>query len=125
MADQKNTFAFTDRTKDFEEKDRKDNIVMNILAYCSLLVLIPIFAAKDSRVARFHANQGLVLAIIEVGCVILGVALGWIPVVKWIVNIVTWILEVGCVVLSVFGIVAAARKQAKELPVVGQFKILK
>ena len=32
---------------------------MAILAYFGILVLIPILAAKDSKFARFHANQGL------------------------------------------------------------------
>ena len=39
-------------------RDAQDNKVMAILAYFGPLVLIPIFAAKESRFARYHANQG-------------------------------------------------------------------
>ena len=47
--------------------DVQENKVMGILAYLSFLVLIPLFAAKESPFARFHTNQGLVLAIGEIG----------------------------------------------------------
>lgn len=124
MADN-GVFAMKDRTGEFEEKDRQDNKVMGILSYCSLLVLVPIFAAKESKFARFHANQGLVLAIVEVAIAIVASLLGMIPYVGWIFSLVGWLINVGCVVLAVFGIVAAARSQAKELPIIGGFKILK
>ncbi|MBO4412315.1 MAG: hypothetical protein J5794_09055 [Lachnospiraceae bacterium] len=98
---------------------------MGILAYLFLLVLVPIFAAKESKWARFHANQGLVLAIIEGALYVTMAVLGWIPVLGWIVNIVCWLANIGCVVLAVLGIVAAAKGQAKDLPIISKFKILK
>ena len=50
--------------------DVQENKVMGILAYLSFLVLIPLFAARESPFARFHTNQGLVLAIGEIGTII-------------------------------------------------------
>ena len=44
------------------------NKVMAILSYFGILVLIPIFAAKDDAFARYHANQGLVLLIASAIC---------------------------------------------------------
>ncbi len=41
-------------------------MVMGILCYLGILVLIPIFAAKDSKFVRFHANQGLILLLASV-----------------------------------------------------------
>ncbi|MBR5426739.1 MAG: hypothetical protein IK118_00195, partial [Clostridia bacterium] len=52
-----------DTTAEFDPADVQANKAMGVLAYLSWLVLIPIFAAKNSRFARFHANQGIVLAI--------------------------------------------------------------
>jgi len=43
---------------------------MAILAYLTWLVLIPLFAAKESKFARFHCNQGIVLAVAEIIAVI-------------------------------------------------------
>ena len=38
----------------------ENNKLMGILSYIGILVLIPIFAAKDDPFVRYHANQGLV-----------------------------------------------------------------
>ena len=71
-------FFRKNRTKEFnfdfwitcaEEMDPADvnaNKVMGVLAYLGILVLIPIFAAKGSKFARSHANQGLILLILEI-----------------------------------------------------------
>lgn len=48
----------SDMTSQFDPRDIQNNKVMAILAYFGILVLIPIFAAKESKFARFHANQG-------------------------------------------------------------------
>ncbi|MBQ1768087.1 MAG: hypothetical protein II425_02095 [Oscillospiraceae bacterium] len=96
---------------------------MGILAYIGPLVLVPIFGAKESKFARFHANQGLVLLIANVALSILGTILGLIT---WVLKLfLVWPFEVLCVVLCVLGIVAAAKGQCKELPIVGKIKILK
>ncbi|MBO4869559.1 MAG: zinc ribbon domain-containing protein [Clostridia bacterium] len=126
MADSKGLFTITDRTAEFDKEDAQQNKVMGILAYIGILVLVPIFAAKDSKFARFHANQGLVLAIFEVASyLIFSVILSMIPKIGWLFGVIGWIISVGLLVLAVLGIVAAARGQAKELPIIGQIKILK
>ena len=50
-----------DYTDSFHPQDIAQNKAMAILAYLGILVLIPIFAAKNSAFAKFHANQGLIL----------------------------------------------------------------
>ena len=57
-----------DRTSSYSPEDINNNKAMAILAYLSWLVLIPLFAAKESPFARFHVNQGLCLAIVEIIC---------------------------------------------------------
>ena len=119
-----------DTTADFDKADIEQNKIMGILAYLSWLVLIPIFAAPNSKFARFHANQGLVLAITEVAW--------WIvtAILKYILYRISWRLgyHVGTLldlvnlvflVMLVLGIVNAANGCAKELPVIGKLKILK
>ena len=102
---------------------------MAILAYFGILVLIPIFAAKESKFARFHSNQGLVLCI---AAILYGVAYSILSAVilaiSWRLYFVISLLGlVGVVfaVLAVIGIINAANGKAKELPVIGKFKILK
>lgn len=114
-----------DTTAEFDQNDIENNKVMAILAYLSWLVLIPIFAAKESKFARYHVNQGLVLAIAEIVCwVALGV-LGGLPLIGWIFRVIDGLFSLVCLIFAVIGIVNAANGRAKELPIVGKFKIFK
>ena len=99
-----------DTTAEFDSKDITDNKVMAVLAYIGILFLIPLLAAPNSRFARFHANQGLVLF------------LGLIPFVGWIIS---GAIGIVCLAFMIIGIVNAANGKAKELPLIGSFKLIK
>ncbi|MBQ7604227.1 MAG: hypothetical protein IJU75_04670 [Clostridia bacterium] len=105
-----------------EEKDIADNKVMAILAYLWILFLIPLFAAKESKFARFHANQGIILFIASIVVGIASAILGLIPIVGAIVG---WLLSICLFVFFILGIVNAVQGKAKELPFIGGIKILK
>lgn len=108
-----------DHTAEFAADDIKQNKAMGILAYVSLLVLIPIFAAKDSKWARFHANNGLILAAAEVSVWIVFGLLGLIPYVGLFFSLIGWLCNLVLIALSVFEIVFAAQGKARELPIIG------
>lgn len=114
-----------DTTAEFDRQDIQNNKAMGILAYLGILVLIPIFAAKDSKFARFHANQGLLLAIAEVGSSFICGILSRIPWIGWTFNGLQWAVYIACTVFTILGIINAAKGQAKELPLIGKIKILK
>ncbi len=105
-----------DTTSEYDAQDIEKNKVMAVLAY--ILFFIPLLAAKDSKFARFHTNQGLVLFL---GGIIASVA-AVIPVIGWIVAPIAGLV---ITVLAVIGIINALNGRAKELPVIGKFKILK
>ncbi len=113
-----------DSTAAYSRKDIDDNRIMGALAYLSWLVLIPLFAAKQSPFARFHTNQGLVLALAEIIVVIALAILRALPLIGWIFRIIRYLFEIACVVMSIIGIVNALNGRAKELPLVGSFRIL-
>lgn len=114
-----------DTTDEFDKKDIDDNKVMAILAYLSWLVLVPIFAANGSKFARFHVNQGLVLAIAEIACwVVLGI-LSIIPFIGLIFVIINVLFSAVCLVFSILGIINAANGKAKELPIIGKIRLMK
>ena len=115
----------TDRTDEFERDDINKNRVFAIFAYIGWLVLIPIFAAKNSKFARFHANQGLVLAIIMTASIFVLTLLSYIPYIGWLFSVLDWIASLGITALMVIGIITAATGKAKELPLIGKIKILK
>ena len=122
-------FNTADTTSQYDPADVEKKKAMGVLAYLSWLVLIPIFAAKDSKFARFHANQGLVLLIASA---IFGVV-RWVLseilfAISWRLYFVTVIISLLGLVflaLAIIGIVNAATGKAKELPVIGQIRILK
>lgn len=91
---------------------------MSILAYLGILVLIPIFAEKNNRFVHFHANQGLILFIASFASGVIS----FIPYLGVIVNVV---VSVAVLVFAIMGIVNACQGEAKELPIIGDIKILK
>jgi uncharacterized membrane protein len=118
--------------------DANANKVYGILAYIGILVLVSIFAApKESRYSRFHANQGLVLLIADVGgSIAIGIisgiltaiiAINWVLAVPFgiIIGLLWTAYGVGILVLVILGIVNAAKGEQKPLPIIGKFTILK
>ena len=118
-----------DSTSEFSQQDINSNKVMAILAYLGILVLVPIFAAKDSKFARFHANQGLVLFLAEIAFYIaLTIVSAIILAISWKLYFIITILSLVWIVflvLAIIGIINAANGKAKELPVIGKFTLLK
>ena len=106
-----------DSTAEYDQADINSNKVMAILAYIGILVLIPLFAAKNSKFARFHTNQGLLLFIVAL---IAGI-ISRIPVIGFLGTILDFV----CFIFAIIGIIYAAQGKAKELPFIGKYKILK
>lgn len=118
-----------DTSAQYNSQDVTSNKAMAILAYLGPLVLIPWLAAKDSRFARFHANQGLVLCIASIAfSIVYSILSAIILAISWrLTFIVTIIGLIGLVfmVLAIIGIINAANGRAKELPLIGKIRILK
>ena len=103
--------------------------VMAILAYLGILVLVPLFAAKESKFARYHTNQGLVLliagiiyligeTIVSTICYAIFWQIGFV--ISTILALVWW----GFLALAIIGIIRAVKGEKKPLPLLGGFKIL-
>ena len=126
-----NILDMPDTTSYYSRSDIEGNKLMAVLSYLGILVLIPILAAKDSPFAKFHATQGLNLLIVRVAWSIvsgiIGAILGAIGVtflsVLW--SIITWLVSIVIFLTMVIGIINAAQGKAKELPIIGGFRILK
>ena len=107
-----------DTTADYDKKDIEDNKLMGVLAYIGILFLVPLFAAKDSKFAKFHTNQGILLFIVGVA----GAIVGLLPIIGWIL---APIISLATLALTILGIVNVCQGKAKELPIIGKYKILK
>lgn len=100
-----------------------------VLAYLGWLVLVPILAGK-TEFSRFHANQGLVLAIAAtVVSIVVGIATGvlmvLVPILGIILGSLTGLIGLAELILMIMGIVNAAQGQMKPLPIIGGIKLLK
>ena len=84
-----------------------------------LLFFLPLVACPESKYAKFHANQSLLLLITAiVGDVILGV----IPVVGWMLMPIFGLVVLA---LGIIGLINGFGGKAKRLPLIGRFTILK
>jgi uncharacterized membrane protein len=110
-AQPKNTTAAADPS------DVSENKWIGVLAY--IIFFLPLLAAKQSRFAMYHANQGLVLLILSVAA---NIVLGLIPVIGWIL---LPIANLATLVLAIIGIIQAANGQLKPLPFIGTISIIK
>jgi uncharacterized membrane protein len=120
--------------------DAQTNKVFGILAYLGILVLVTLLAApKNSKFARFHGNQGLVLLIGEVGAyIVIAIILailgaiasatyswGLFTVVGILSTILYLVISICALVFLIIGIINAAGGNCKPLPLIGKIKILK
>jgi len=88
-----------------------------ILAY--FLFFIPILAAKNSKLAMFHANQSLILLIIWV---VVWFVSAIIPLIGAVISM---IVGLGVLVLWVMGVLSAAKGEMKPLPLIGSYTLIK
>ena len=107
-----NTFLETDPA------DVEKNKAMGILAY--ILFFIPLIAAKESRFAMYHANQGLILFL---AALIVNVVGGIIPIIGWLIIIPIGNLAV--LIGAILGIIKAAGGKVAPLPLIGKFELIK
>ena len=111
-----------DSTAEFTAEDIENNKILSLFAYLGILFLIPLLAAKDSKYARFHANQGIVLFVVDLALGIVGGIIGLIPILGALVVAACGIV---ILVLAIIGIVNAVTGKAKQLPIIGGIKVLK
>jgi uncharacterized membrane protein len=100
-----------------DPSDVQSNKGMAVLAY--IIFFIPLLAAKDSKFAMYHANQGLVLFLAAVAS---NIVLGMIPIIGWILLPFAYL---AVLVFIIIGIMNAANGRNKPLPLIGGISILK
>jgi len=119
----------TPESLEVSPEDVEQHRIFGILAYLGPFCLVPIIIAKDSPFSKYHANQGLVLFLLEIA---ISIALYIVNIIVYSIlpfaHILTSILTVVDIVpfgLMVLGIINAAAGKCVPLPVIGGVKILK
>lgn len=119
LDDAVNQFTNTpNTTSEYSPEDISNNKVMSFLSYLWILFIVPLIAAPNSPYAKFHANQGLLLFLFDIVIAIVAM----IPVVGWIISAVGGALVL---IFRIIGIVNSLKGEAKELPLIGKYRIIK
>ncbi|MDB6015807.1 MAG: putative rane protein [Pedosphaera sp.] len=105
--------------------DIEQNKVFAVLAYIGILFLVPLLAAPNSRFARFHTNQGIVLFLASIIGGAGSFVLMMVPFVGCFAVLLPVVVGVGSFVLMILGIINAATGQYKPLPLIGHFELIK
>ena len=111
-------------TKKFDEamaNDVSQDKVFGVLAYLGFLWLIPFFMRRDKQFVRFHLNQALILLICQA---IIYVLTFVSKAISFNIGGYISILNFALGILSIVGIVHAIKGEEKELPLIGQFRII-
>ena len=103
-----------------EDKEVQEGKIFAVLAYLSVLCLVPLLLKRGNKFAFHHGKQGLVIFIGEVAAGILA----WVPFLGWVVAPIASLLFL---VLSLIGIIQAVIGNYWKCPVVsdiaGKIKI--
>lgn len=84
------------------------NKLMAALSYLGILVLIPLFVARNDKYVVFHAKQGLVILI---GFFIAGIG-AWMPLISIIANLLFLVL----LVVDIIGLIQALQGKMWRIP---------
>lgn len=108
--------------------EAQENKVVFILSY--LLFFLPLVSCPNSKVGRFHANQGLLLLITSIaGGIVVSILSSILWAISWrllaITSILSWGWSIAVLVLVIIGMMNANKGLQKPLPIIGKFTIIK
>ena len=92
------------------------------VSYITFIGWIVAYCAGDKEGAKFHLNQSLVIWLGYLIVMVASKILVFIPVLGWLVALAA---EIYLFVMWIMGLIAAVNQEEKELPLIGQIKILK
>ena len=87
-----------------------DRKTTGIVAYLTWIGLIIALVAGDREGAKFHLNQALVI---------------WLAGLLGVIPCIGWIWAIFVFVCAIMGLIAAVNDEEKEVPLLGQIKLLK
>ena len=107
----------------YDMKDIEENKVFALFSYLGFLFIIPLIARPNSKYCKFHVNQGIILCIVNAIVAALSSALLRINLIA--ITYITSVLDLIMLGFTIYGIYNAVTGNAKELPLIGKYRILK
>ncbi len=102
-----------------DSADVEKNKAMGILAY--FIFFLPLLAAKDSKFAMYHANQGLNLFLFSM----IGWLVSFVTAFIFIGFFIGFLVWIAIIVFIILGIINASKGEMKPLPLIGGFNLIK
>lgn len=105
--------------------------ILSVFGYFGILFLIPLFAGNNSQFTRYHANQGLLLFILDIILYVIALIIGGIIILVsgfqavLAVPLIMSLVSLVVMIFAIIGIVHAAQGEMKPLPVIGGFTLIK
>lgn len=113
----------------FDSADIAENKAVAVFAYLGILVIFPLFMAKGSRFARYHAGQGLALLFSSAAySIAYSMLAGVLLSISWEFYFVLRFIRLAGLAfpaLAVLGIMNVISGKAAELPVIGKIRLLR
>ena len=91
--------------------------IVSYLTIIGFIVAIVMHGSKKTSLGSFHLRQSLGLMITSVALMIVGMVLGRIPFVGWLMDLALWF---GLIVLWFTGLIAAVNGERKPVALVGE-----
>lgn len=125
-----NSVATTGGTSGLTDNEKYLSALGYVWICCAApLFLVPLFAAKDSRFAKYHAKQAAALYIAAIVGIILSYVISIVlqiggaminfQYLACIGTVIWFLVAAGCFVMMIIGAVNAMQGQEKELPGLG------
>lgn len=130
-------FNTKDETASYDLEDIEENCHFALISYLTYFFFVPMIVKPYSGYLRFHGNQGLNLVLFATGFeivnVIINSILGMIFTVNGALNsvgtfltvLITLLINLTILLWITIGIANAVKGKARELPIIGRFRILK
>lgn len=109
--------------RDFTQEDLEKNRTMAALGY--IVFFVPLIRCRDSKAARYCANQGLILLVLMILVSILFNIFAIVPLIGWLFRLMGALVSFAlfCIGIVCFAMMMTDGK-VTELPYVGGFRLL-
>lgn len=109
-------------------QETQENKVIFILSY--ILFFLPLVSCPNSKIGRFHANQGLILLITSIaGQIAVSILSSVLLSISWalwtIASLISGAWWIAMLALVIIGMMNANKGEQKPLPLIGKFTIIK
>jgi uncharacterized membrane protein len=94
----------------------KTTAIVSYLTLIGFIAAVVIHGSKKTTLGAFHLRQSMGLMITSVAVMIVGMVLGRIPFIGWMVDLALWL---GLIVLWFTGLIAAVNGERKPVAVLG------